>query len=69
MDLEIYWTDVYKTGHKPMLPTGSTLMYSNNTPRSGKYSNSPNNGEIVVFGQQMLVRKMKKIGMSTLIDQ
>jgi hypothetical protein len=29
--LEIYWTDVYKTGHKPMLPTGSTLMYSNNT--------------------------------------
>lgn len=43
-----------------MLPTGSTLMYSNNTPRSGKYSNSPNNGEIVVFGQQMLVRKMKK---------
>lgn len=58
--LEIYWTDVYKTGHKPMLPTGSTLMYSNNTPRSGKYSNSPNNGEIVVFGQQMLVRKMKK---------
>jgi hypothetical protein len=45
-----------------MLPTGSTLMYSNNTPRSGKYSNSPNNGEIVVFGQQMLVRKMKKIG-------
>jgi nicotinamide phosphoribosyltransferase len=58
--LEIYWTDVYKTGHKPMLPTGSTLMYSNNTPRSGKYSNSPNNGEIVVFGQQMLVRKMKR---------
>lgn len=58
--LETYWTDVYKTGHKPMLPTGSTLMYSNNTPRSGKYSNCPNNGRIVVFGQQMLVRKLKK---------
>ncbi len=42
--LEIYWTDVYKTGHKPMLPEGSTLMYSNNTPRSGKYSNCPNLG-------------------------
>jgi nicotinamide phosphoribosyltransferase len=58
--LETYWTDVYKTGHKPMLPTGSTLMYSNNTPRSGKYSNCPNNGKIVVFGQQMMVRKLKK---------
>lgn len=58
--LETYWTDVYKTGHKPMLPTGSTLMYSNNTPRSDKYSNCPNNGKIVVFGQQMLVRKLKK---------
>lgn len=58
--LETYWTDVYKTGHKPMLPTGSTLMYSNNTPRSGKYSNCPNDGKIVVFGQQMLVRKLKK---------
>ena len=57
--LEIYWTDVYKTGHKPMLPIGSTLMYSNNTPRSGKYSNCPNFGEVVQFGQQKLVRQMK----------
>ena len=56
--LEIYWTDVYKTGHKPMLPTGSTLMYSNNTPRSGKHSNCPNDGEVVQFGQQKLVRQM-----------
>lgn len=58
--LEIYWTDVYKTGHKPMLPVGSTLMSSNNTPRGGKHSNCPNNGELVVFTQQMLVRKLKK---------
>lgn len=57
--LEIYWTDVYKTGHKFMLPPGSTLMYSNFTPRSGKWSNCPNKGKIVSFGQQMLVRKMK----------
>jgi nicotinamide phosphoribosyltransferase len=56
--LEIYWTDVYKTGHRPMLPTGSTLMYSNNTPRSGKHSNCPNDGEVVQFGQQKLVRQM-----------
>ena len=57
--LEIYYTDVYKTGHKPMLPVGSVLMQSNFTPRSGKYSNCPNNGKIVSFGQQMMVRKMK----------
>ena len=58
--LEIYWTDVYKTGHKPMLPVGSTLMQSNFTPRSGKYSNCPNDGLIVSIGQQMMVRKMKE---------
>ena len=57
--LEIYWTDVYKTGHKFMLPPGSTLMYSNFTPRSGKWSNCPNNGKIVSIGQQPLVRKLK----------
>jgi nicotinamide phosphoribosyltransferase len=56
--LEIYWTDVYKTGHQPMLPTGSTLMYSNNTPRSGKHSNCPNDGKVVQFSQQKLVRQM-----------
>ena len=58
--LEIYWTDVYKTGHKFMLPPGSSLMYSNFTPRSGKWSNCPNNGKIVSFNQQMLVRKLKE---------
>ena len=58
--LEIYWTDVYKTGHKPMLPVGSVLMQSNFTPRSGKYSNCPNNGKIVSAGQQMMVRKLKE---------
>lgn len=58
--LELYWTDVYKVGHKPMLPVGSVLMQSNFTPRSGKHSNCPNNGLIVSFGQQMMVRKMKE---------
>ena len=58
--LEIYWTDVYKTGHKAMLPEGSSLMYSNNTPRSGKWSNCPNGDEVVQFGQQKLVRQMKQ---------
>lgn len=58
--LEIYYTDVYKTGHKLMLPKGSVLMQSNFTPRSGKHSNCPNEGKIVSIGQQMMVRKMKE---------
>lgn len=58
--LELYWTDVYKTGHKFMLPPNSFLMYSNLTPRSGKLSNVPNNGKIVSFGQQKTMRQMKE---------
>ena len=56
--LEIYWTDVYKTGHRSMLPANSTMMVSNFTPRSGKHSNVKENDGVVSFGQQMLVRKM-----------
>jgi len=58
--LELYWTDVYKTGHKPMLPTGSSLMSSNLTPRSGKHANFPNSTGVMSFGQQMTMRKMKE---------
>jgi len=58
--LEIYWTDVYKTGHRFMLPIGSKLMYSNFTPRSGKLSNCPNNGKVVAAGMQMTMMKMKE---------
>lgn len=58
--LELYWTDVYKVGHKPMLPKGSVLMQSNFTARSGKNSNCPNNGKILNIGQQMLVMKIKE---------
>ena len=57
--LEIYWTDVYKTAHKFMLPVGSYLMYSNLTPRSGKLSNVKNSKFIISAGQQKLVRAMK----------
>ena len=30
-------TDGYKTGHHRMYPDGTTLVYSNFTPRSNKY--------------------------------
>ena len=56
--LEIYWTDVYKTGHKPMLPAGSTLMNSNMTPRSGNHANIPNSQGIIAAGMQKTVRQM-----------
>jgi len=56
--LEIYYTDVYKTGHKPMLPEGSTLMNSNMTPRSGKHANFSNSKGIVVAGTQKTTRQM-----------
>ena len=58
--LEIYWTDVYKAGHRSMLPAGSILMSSNLTPRSGKWSNSPDSKGVISIGQQMTVRKLKE---------
>ena len=56
--LEIYWTDVYKTSHRPMLPKGSTLMNSNFTPRSGKHA-PPGIKGVISMGQQMTIRMMK----------
>ncbi|MCP4521014.1 MAG: nicotinate phosphoribosyltransferase [Cytophagales bacterium] len=56
--LEIYYTDVYKTGHKPMLPEGSTLMNSNFTPRSGKHANFPNSKGVIAAGMQKTVRQI-----------
>ena len=45
-------TDGYKVGHHLQYPKGTTLVYSNFTPRSNKYA--PNNTNFVVsFGQQM----------------
>lgn len=56
--LELYWTDVYKTGHKSMLPSGSLLMASNLTPRSNKRSNIPDSKGVIVATVQKTVRKM-----------
>jgi nicotinamide phosphoribosyltransferase len=53
----LFLTDGYKVGHKSMVPTGTTMMYSNLTPRSNKYA--PNGiKRVVSFGQQMLMRKI-----------
>jgi nicotinamide phosphoribosyltransferase len=50
-------TDGYKTGHHKQYPDGTTLVYSNFTPRSNKYA--PKGCENVVsFGQQMVMHQI-----------
>jgi nicotinamide phosphoribosyltransferase len=44
--------DFYKTDHRRQYPEGTTKVYSNWTPRSGKHSNVPDNTHVVVFGLQ-----------------
>lgn len=52
-------TDGYKTGHHQQYPKGTTLVYSNFTPRSNKYG--PKGADKVVsFGQQMVMRQIHK---------
>jgi nicotinamide phosphoribosyltransferase len=47
-------TDGYKTGHHLMYPEGTTLVYSNFTPRSNKYA-PKGCDQLVSFGQQMMM--------------
>lgn len=47
-------TDGYKTGHHQQYPKGTTLVYSNFTPRSNKYAPKGCN-KVVSFGQQMVM--------------
>jgi nicotinamide phosphoribosyltransferase len=50
-------TDGYKTGHHQQYPEGTTLVYSNFTPRSNRYA--PRGCEkIVSFGQQLVVKQI-----------
>lgn len=54
-------TDGYKTGHHKMYPEGTTLVYSNFTPRHGGHSNIPNSKGVISFGQQMVMRQIKEM--------
>ena len=47
-------TDGYKTAHHIMYPKGTTLVYSNFTPRSNKYA-PKGCDQLVSFGQQMMM--------------
>ena len=50
-------TDGYKTGHHQQYPKGTTLVYSNFTPRSNKYA-PKGCDRVVSFGQQMVVKQI-----------
>ncbi len=50
-------TDGYKTGHHQQYPKGTTLVYSNFTPRSNKYA-PKGCDQVVSFGQQMVIKQI-----------
>jgi nicotinamide phosphoribosyltransferase len=50
-------TDGYKTGHHQQYPKGTTLVYSNFTPRSNKYA-PKGCDQVASFGQQMVVQQI-----------
>jgi len=50
-------TDGYKTGHHMQYPEGTTLVYSNFTPRSNKYA-PKGCDKVVSFGQQMVMKQI-----------
>ena len=53
-------TDGYKLGHHKMYPEGTTLVYSNFTPRSNKYA-PKGCDKVVSFGQQMVMKQIKEM--------
>ena len=53
-------TDGYKTGHHKMYPEGTTLVYSNFTPRSSKHA-PKGCDKVVSFGQQMVMQEIKQM--------
>lgn len=50
-------TDGYKTGHHQQYPEGTTLVYSNFTPRSNKYA-PKGCDQVVSFGQQLIMKQI-----------
>jgi len=50
-------TDGYKTGHHQQYPKGTSLVYSNFTPRSNKYA-PKGCDQVVSFGQQMIMMQI-----------
>jgi nicotinamide phosphoribosyltransferase len=55
-------TDGYKTGHHKMYPKGTTLVYSNFTPRASKHTpKGVDKDYIISFGQQMIMKQIHEM--------
>ena len=56
----LFLTDAYKLSHHQQYPEGTTLVYSNFTPRSNKYAtvHAKLLGGVVVFGVQLAIKKI-----------
>ena len=61
-------TDGYKTSHNKQYPEGTTLVYSNFTPRSNKYAPKGCN-EVVVFGTQMVMTQLHEMFQKDFFDK
>lgn len=57
----ILLTDSYKLGHKEQYPEGTTLVFSNFTPRSDTHAPEATKGKgVVVFGVQLMLKQLKE---------
>jgi nicotinamide phosphoribosyltransferase len=54
----IYATDAYKLSHRAQYPKNTTLVYSNWTPRSSRHYQGNNTDGVVVFGIQIVLKKL-----------
>jgi nicotinamide phosphoribosyltransferase len=65
-------TDGYKTGHHMQYPKGTTLVYSNFTPRSMSHFNVPEqykaDKKIVWFGLQGFLHELNAVWRETFFD-
>lgn len=57
-ELPLLKTDVYKVGHMRLYPEGTTKIYSTLTPRRNEFY--PWSNEMVAFGYQMFVERLKE---------
>lgn len=53
-------TDSYKLGHKDQYPEGTTLVFSNFTPRSDNHAAEAFKGGVIVFGVQLALKQLKE---------
>ncbi len=55
-------TDGYKADHHRQYPEGTTMVYSNFTPRAAKHApKGVNKDYIISFGQQMVMRQINNM--------